>query len=81
MEPSHARGTGERPSPLVHRSCWCLTGQPCPALARGSDRLPPCRVVYKTAYRQAVKVDYRRRYQCCQGYYESRDACVRESGG
>ncbi|KAJ7424795.1 hypothetical protein WISP_26615 [Willisornis vidua] len=34
------------------------------------------RVVYRTEYRQAVRTDYRRRYQCCQGYYESRDSCV-----
>uniref|UniRef100_A0A667WXM6 Platelet endothelial aggregation receptor 1 n=1 Tax=Myripristis murdjan TaxID=586833 RepID=A0A667WXM6_9TELE len=34
------------------------------------------RITYKTAYRQAVKTDYRRRYQCCPGYYESRDKCV-----
>lgn len=38
------------------------------------------RVVYRTEYRQAVRTDYRRRYQCCLGYYESRDACVREWG-
>uniref|UniRef100_A0A3P8VWT3 Platelet endothelial aggregation receptor 1 n=2 Tax=Cynoglossus semilaevis TaxID=244447 RepID=A0A3P8VWT3_CYNSE len=34
------------------------------------------RITYKTAYRQAVKTDYRKRYQCCPGYYESRDKCV-----
>ncbi|EMP31343.1 Platelet endothelial aggregation receptor 1 [Chelonia mydas] len=34
------------------------------------------RIVYKTAYRQAVKIDYRKRYRCCQGYYESADVCV-----
>uniref|UniRef100_A0A3Q3IKI4 Platelet endothelial aggregation receptor 1 n=1 Tax=Monopterus albus TaxID=43700 RepID=A0A3Q3IKI4_MONAL len=34
-------------------------------------------ITYKTAYRQAVKTDYRKRYQCCPGYYESRDKCVR----
>uniref|UniRef100_A0A3B4TSE5 Platelet endothelial aggregation receptor 1 n=1 Tax=Seriola dumerili TaxID=41447 RepID=A0A3B4TSE5_SERDU len=33
-------------------------------------------ITYKTAYRQAVKTDYRKRYQCCPGYYESRDKCV-----
>lgn len=38
------------------------------------------RVVYRTEYRQAIRTDYRRRYQCCQGYYESRDSCVREWG-
>lgn len=36
------------------------------------------RITYKTAYRQAVKTDYRKRYQCCPGYYESRDKCVRK---
>uniref|UniRef100_A0A3P8U7K2 Platelet endothelial aggregation receptor 1 n=1 Tax=Amphiprion percula TaxID=161767 RepID=A0A3P8U7K2_AMPPE len=34
-------------------------------------------ITYKTAYRQAVKTDYRKRYQCCPGYYESGDKCVR----
>ncbi|KAJ8386509.1 hypothetical protein AAFF_G00169790 [Aldrovandia affinis] len=34
------------------------------------------RITYKTAYRQAVKMDYRRRYQCCPGYYESGERCV-----
>uniref|UniRef100_A0A8B9TZ76 Platelet endothelial aggregation receptor 1 n=1 Tax=Anas zonorhyncha TaxID=75864 RepID=A0A8B9TZ76_9AVES len=34
------------------------------------------RIAYRTEYRQAVRTDYRRRYQCCQGYYESRDVCV-----
>uniref|UniRef100_A0A8B9NCJ4 EMI domain-containing protein n=1 Tax=Accipiter nisus TaxID=211598 RepID=A0A8B9NCJ4_9AVES len=34
------------------------------------------RIVYRTEYRQAVRTDYRRRYQCCLGYYESRDTCV-----
>uniref|UniRef100_A0A8C5NPF6 MEG11 protein n=1 Tax=Junco hyemalis TaxID=40217 RepID=A0A8C5NPF6_JUNHY len=34
------------------------------------------RVLYRTEYRLAVRTDYRRRYQCCQGYYESRDSCV-----
>nr|XP_025035923.1 LOW QUALITY PROTEIN: platelet endothelial aggregation receptor 1 [Pelodiscus sinensis] len=39
----------------------------------------PCtqqKIMYKTAYRQAVKIDYRKRYRCCQGYYESTDICV-----
>lgn len=43
-----------------------------------SDRVYSCRITYKTAYRQAVKTDYRKRYQCCPGYYESRDKCVRK---
>ncbi|NXC55696.1 PEAR1 protein, partial [Aleadryas rufinucha] len=52
------------------------SSEPCP----GGLGLPlPCpqqRVVYRTEYRQAVRTDYRRRYQCCQGYYESRDSCI-----
>ncbi|NXA01094.1 PEAR1 protein, partial [Nesospiza acunhae] len=52
------------------------SSQPCP----GGLGLPlPCpqqRVLYRTEYRLAVRTDYRRRYQCCQGYYESRDSCV-----
>lgn len=36
--------------------------------------------MYRTEYRMAIRTDYRRRYQCCQGYYESRDSCVREWG-
>ncbi|TRY81804.1 hypothetical protein DNTS_023127 [Danionella cerebrum] len=34
------------------------------------------RVTYKTLYRQVVKMDYRRRYQCCRGFYESGNKCV-----
>uniref|UniRef100_A0A8C5RU05 Platelet endothelial aggregation receptor 1 n=1 Tax=Laticauda laticaudata TaxID=8630 RepID=A0A8C5RU05_LATLA len=37
---------------------------------------PQYRVLYKTAYRQGVRVDYRRRHHCCEGFYESSDACV-----
>uniref|UniRef100_A0A8C5E4I8 Platelet endothelial aggregation receptor 1 n=1 Tax=Gouania willdenowi TaxID=441366 RepID=A0A8C5E4I8_GOUWI len=33
-------------------------------------------IIYRTAYRQAVKTDHRRRYQCCPGYYESGGKCV-----
>lgn len=36
------------------------------------------RITYKTAYRQVVKMDYRRRYQCCRGFYESGNKCVRK---
>ncbi|KAI9999819.1 hypothetical protein NQD34_011662, partial [Periophthalmus magnuspinnatus] len=48
------------------------------ACVSGQDRYRCVRhrVVYRTAYRQAVKTDYRRRYQCCPGYYESADKCV-----
>ncbi|XP_049661067.1 platelet endothelial aggregation receptor 1 isoform X6 [Accipiter gentilis] len=50
--------------------------EPCPRVL-GSPL--PClqqRIMYRTEYRQAVRTDYRRRYQCCLGYYESRDTCV-----
>uniref|UniRef100_A0A3B3USA3 Platelet endothelial aggregation receptor 1 n=1 Tax=Poecilia latipinna TaxID=48699 RepID=A0A3B3USA3_9TELE len=33
-------------------------------------------ITYKTAYRQAVKTEHRRRYHCCPGYYESGGRCV-----
>lgn len=55
-------------------------GRPPPVQAL---RAPPGlrRVVYRTVYRQVVKTDYRRRLQCCRGFYESGGACVRESQG
>ncbi|KAF0022332.1 hypothetical protein F2P81_025438 [Scophthalmus maximus] len=31
---------------------------------------------YKTAYRRGVRTMYRRRSQCCPGFYESGDLCV-----
>lgn len=46
----------------------------CPA----AFSLGAFRVLYKTAYRQGVKVDYRRRHQCCEGFYESNNICVRK---
>ncbi|NXD31389.1 PEAR1 protein, partial [Spelaeornis formosus] len=52
------------------------SSEPCP---EGLGLPLPCpqqRVVYRTEYRQAIRTEHRRRYQCCQGYYESRDACV-----
>jgi len=51
------------------------------ALAQSTDdHLLGChRVVYRTVYRQVVKMDSRPRLQCCGGYYESSGACVRES--
>uniref|UniRef100_A0A667WIU6 Platelet endothelial aggregation receptor 1 n=1 Tax=Myripristis murdjan TaxID=586833 RepID=A0A667WIU6_9TELE len=52
-----------------------VTEEPC-SDPRTSYRCMRHRITYKTAYRQAVKTDYRRRYQCCPGYYESRDKCV-----
>lgn len=36
------------------------------------------RTSYKTAYRRGVRTMYRRRSQCCPGYFESGDLCVRE---
>lgn len=36
------------------------------------------RISYKTAYRRGVRTMYRRRSQCCPGYFESGDLCVRE---
>ncbi|XP_029601271.1 multiple epidermal growth factor-like domains protein 11 [Salmo trutta] len=34
------------------------------------------RISYKTAYRRGVRTMYRRRSQCCPGFYESGDLCV-----
>ncbi|XP_043072473.1 multiple epidermal growth factor-like domains protein 11 [Puntigrus tetrazona] len=34
------------------------------------------RTSYKTAYRRGVRTMYRRRSQCCPGYFESGDLCV-----
>ncbi|CAH2274466.1 multiple epidermal growth factor-like domains 11 [Pelobates cultripes] len=34
------------------------------------------RISYKTAYRRGLRTMYRRRSQCCPGYYESGDFCV-----
>ncbi|KAG8147025.1 hypothetical protein E2320_014079, partial [Naja naja] len=58
--------------PLVQES-----KEPCksPAWLRAKT-CPQYRVLYKTAYRQGVKVDYRRRHHCCEGFYESSNACV-----
>ncbi|KAL0968892.1 hypothetical protein UPYG_G00273250 [Umbra pygmaea] len=36
------------------------------------------RISYKTAYRRGVRTMYRRRSQCCPGYFESGELCVRE---
>ncbi|KAG2470911.1 MEG11 protein, partial [Polypterus senegalus] len=35
------------------------------------------RISYKAAYRRALRTMYRRRSQCCPGYYESADLCIR----
>ncbi|MBZ3884230.1 Multiple epidermal growth factor-like domains protein 10 [Sciurus carolinensis] len=34
------------------------------------------RISYRTAYRHGEKTMYRRKSQCCPGFYESRDMCV-----
>ncbi|NXK42905.1 PEAR1 protein, partial [Piprites chloris] len=52
------------------------SSEPCPGGLGFSLPCPQQRVVYRTEYRQAVRTNYRRRYQCCLGYYESRDSCV-----
>ncbi|XP_027523507.1 platelet endothelial aggregation receptor 1-like, partial [Corapipo altera] len=56
------------------------SSEPCPGGLGSPLPCPQQRVVHRTEYRQAVRTDYRRRYQCCLGYYESRDTCVREWG-
>ncbi|XP_039766811.1 LOW QUALITY PROTEIN: platelet endothelial aggregation receptor 1 [Ornithorhynchus anatinus] len=43
------------------------------------DRFRTCHqptIVYRTAYRQAVRTAQRQRLRCCQGYYESSGVCV-----
>ncbi|CAK6980248.1 multiple epidermal growth factor-like domains protein 11%2C partial [Scomber scombrus] len=37
------------------------------------------RISYKTAYRRGVRTMYRRRSQCCPGFFESGDLCVRQA--
>ncbi|XP_068963266.1 platelet endothelial aggregation receptor 1-like [Petaurus breviceps papuanus] len=56
-----------------------LPTEPCNQPWGHDHSCPQPKIVYRTAYRQAVKVDHRRRLRCCQGYYESTGACVRES--
>lgn len=56
-----------KPSP---RQRALLTSGWCPRV---------CRISYKTAYRRGVRTMYRRRSQCCPGFYESGNLCVRES--
>ncbi|XP_031811200.1 multiple epidermal growth factor-like domains protein 11 [Sarcophilus harrisii] len=34
------------------------------------------RISYKTAYRRGLRTMYRRRSQCCPGYYENGDVCI-----
>ncbi|KAM9166986.1 LOW QUALITY PROTEIN: uncharacterized protein V3H86_015010, partial [Mergus octosetaceus] len=52
------------------------SAEPCARVLGSSQPCLQQRIAYRTEYRQAVRTDYRRRYQCCQGYYESRDVCV-----
>uniref|UniRef100_A0A3B3CLE7 Platelet endothelial aggregation receptor 1 n=1 Tax=Oryzias melastigma TaxID=30732 RepID=A0A3B3CLE7_ORYME len=51
-----------------------VTEEPC-SDPRTSNRCLR-HITYRTAYRQAVKTDHRKRYQCCPGYYESGGKCV-----
>ncbi|OBS66978.1 hypothetical protein A6R68_04480 [Neotoma lepida] len=37
------------------------------------------RISYKTAYRRGLRTMYRRRSQCCPGYYENGDFCIRKA--
>ncbi|XP_025929641.1 platelet endothelial aggregation receptor 1 [Apteryx rowi] len=53
-----------------------LSAEPCAGALGFPQPCPQQKIAYRTAYRQAVRTDYRRRYHCCLGYYESRDACV-----
>uniref|UniRef100_A0A3B3DVC1 Platelet endothelial aggregation receptor 1 n=1 Tax=Oryzias melastigma TaxID=30732 RepID=A0A3B3DVC1_ORYME len=50
-----------------------VTEEPC---SDPPARFSASRITYRTAYRQAVKTDHRKRYQCCPGYYESGGKCV-----
>ncbi|KAL7988823.1 hypothetical protein Chor_007742, partial [Crotalus horridus] len=34
------------------------------------------RISYRTAYRHGEKTMYRRKSQCCPGFYESREMCI-----
>ncbi|KAF7250309.1 Multiple epidermal growth factor-like domains protein 10 [Varanus komodoensis] len=38
------------------------------------------RISYRTAYRHGEKTMYRRKSQCCPGFYESREMCIRNFG-
>uniref|UniRef100_A0ACB8ER58 Uncharacterized protein n=1 Tax=Sphaerodactylus townsendi TaxID=933632 RepID=A0ACB8ER58_9SAUR len=38
------------------------------------------RISYRTAYRHGEKTMYRRKSQCCPGFYESREMCIRTTG-
>lgn len=40
--------------------------------------IPFFRISYRTAYRHGEKTMYRRKSQCCPGFYESREMCVRK---
>lgn len=73
--PTDARATGSAVTlfPLRPTPCCSQEGPSVPI-----DLVFSFRITYKTAYRQAVKTDYRKRFQCCPGYYESREKCVRK---
>ncbi|XP_073077275.1 platelet endothelial aggregation receptor 1 isoform X3 [Manis javanica] len=53
-----------------------LPSEPCDRPWESPHACPRPTVVYKTVYRQVVKMAHRRRLQCCRGFYESSGACV-----
>lgn len=73
--PSPEGWTGPRPPTVL--LCMGAGGGSSAGRLTALPGLP--RVVYRTVYRQVVKTDHRKRLKCCQGFYESREACVRES--
>lgn len=76
----HGRGGWRRAVPKARGAGKAIPVSPRPRWTGRSLSPWRHRVVYRTEYRQTIRTDYRRRYQCCQGYYESRDSCVREWG-
>lgn len=74
--PAQSVGQCPRPPPVPH--CGRLEAGASAGRTEGHLWVSP-RVVYRTVYRQVVKTEYRMRLQCCQGFYESSGACVRES--
>lgn len=53
-----------------------LPSEPCERPWENPLACPQPTVIYRTVYRQVVKLDHRRRLQCCRGFYESGGACV-----
>nr|XP_031545100.1 platelet endothelial aggregation receptor 1 [Vicugna pacos] len=54
-----------------------LPSEPCDRPWENPHICPQPTVVYRTVYRQVVKMEHRRRRQCCRGFYESSSgACV-----